>query len=98
MIVRTDCGHTFPADWTVDDFIFNFEFRCEICGTPQAIPRENILTNEEVYSINADTYYVSIGIPPERVTAFRELGVVHSEEVPLPKSETLQDVLLQQGT
>lgn len=67
MVVKTDCGHQFAVSWTMDDLVVRFDFACPECGDFQVIPPENILSDEQASSVNADMWYQENGYTVRRV-------------------------------
>ena len=56
MLVVMSCGHRTATSWALDDLVPRFYFTCPICGLPQIIPPENLLSDERVETVEADSW------------------------------------------
>lgn len=64
MKVITECGHTFHTSWTESVIQFGPYFDCEVCGSTQAIPEENVNGDEQIVTRNVNDYRIEQGLDP----------------------------------
>lgn len=64
MKVITECGHTFETSWTISVIQYGPYVDCEVCGSTQAIPEENVNGEEQVLTRNVNDYRIEQGLEP----------------------------------
>ena len=64
MMIKTSCGHVLGSSWVMDDFVFRFVFTCPKCGSEQIVPPQNLFSEVQVESAEANEWLVENGYRP----------------------------------
>lgn len=77
MRIKTQCGHEYNTPWK-DGFVrYGPFFYCEVCGSAQAVPIEEVDTggvSGYAETRNANEYYAEMGWPTVPDTLEKALG------------------------